>query len=187
MLVTAKKHRYSVGNGHVWAVLCADSQPFSPGLGKGDEGRSHPELLVPVVKDVQQDVATNTVPIKSQAVCGDADPVQSGTCGWLVGMPRSGPVCWSCLISFSTLIAARGGSYGVWRGDICWAGMGQGRSLAGGSCCAATAVCHYSRKKATFLRWCCGECLTITAELNVLLFFPCTAYMSWLLSTYKCR
>lgn len=49
--------------------------------------------------------------IKPRVVCGDADPVKSGTCGWVVGMPRSSPVCQSCLISFSTQIAAQGGSY----------------------------------------------------------------------------
>lgn len=49
--------------------------------------------------------------IKSRAVRGDADPVKSGTCGCVLGMSCSGPICQSCLISFSTLIAAQGGSY----------------------------------------------------------------------------
>lgn len=99
--------------------------------------------------------------IKSRAVCGNTDPVKSGICGWVVGMPCSGPVCRSCLISFSTQIAAQGGS--------CWS-LAEGTSAeqesdrdgsASGSCCAATAVCHSSRKKATFPRWCCGEWLVL--------------------------
>lgn len=63
-------------------VLCANSQPFCPGLGKGDEGRSHPGLLV---KDLQQAVPITTVPSQVLAEHGDNDPVKSGTCGWVGG------------------------------------------------------------------------------------------------------
>lgn len=96
---------------HVWVVLCANSQPFCPGLGKGDEGRSHPELLVPVMKDVQQDVPISTVPSQVPSGVWGHWPCSVSGVGWVVGMPHSGPVCRSCLISFSTPTAAQGGSY----------------------------------------------------------------------------
>lgn len=48
--------------------------------------------------------------IKSRMVCGDTDPIKSGTCGWVVGTLRSGPVYGGYLISFSTQITTQGGS-----------------------------------------------------------------------------
>lgn len=43
-------------------------------------------------------------------VRGDTDPIKSGTCGWVVGTLRSGPVYGGYLISFSTQITTQGGS-----------------------------------------------------------------------------
>lgn len=58
--------------------------------------------------------------IESHTVRGDADPIKSGTCGWVVGMLRSGPVYGGYLISFSTQMTAQGG--GCWEfggADVC--------------------------------------------------------------------
>lgn len=82
----SQKAQVQCGSGSAhWSST--DGQPFCPGLGKGDEGRSHAGLLVPMLKELQQDVSSALSPIKSRAVCGDADPVKSGTCGWVVAMP----------------------------------------------------------------------------------------------------
>ena len=50
--------------------------------------------------------------IESHTVRGDADTIKSGTCGWVVGTLRSGPVCRGYLICFSTQITTQGG--GCW-------------------------------------------------------------------------
>lgn len=68
MLMAAKEHRYSVGSrsAHSWVVSYINSQSFSPGLGREDEGRMlmqcHSGLLVPPVESVKQDAPISTVP-----------------------------------------------------------------------------------------------------------------------------
>lgn len=167
---------WAVG-GHVRAVLCADSQPFCPGLGKGDEGRSHPELLLPMVRDIQQDVPISTVPSQ----------VLSGVWGhWRHSVRHLWPGAgnaplWSSLLELFNQLFHSSCCPG-WhllesgRGDICWAGVGWGGTRPVEAAVQPRLSAITPGKRPLFL----GDavknslCLcTSTAELNVLpIFFP---------------